>query len=39
MKNVKVSDKNWEKLFQLRIKSRKKSIDEVIEVLLKNASK
>lgn len=37
MKTIKVSDKNWAFLFKQRIKLRKKSIDEVIGELLKNA--
>jgi len=39
MKTVKVSDDNWEKLFSLRVKLRKKSIDAVIKELLKGARK
>ncbi len=39
MKTVKVSDGNWERLFNLRVKLRKKSLDEVIRELLKNADK
>ncbi len=39
MKTVKVSDKTWERLFNLRIKLRKNSMDEVIKELLGNAKK
>lgn len=34
MKNVKVSDKTWERLMMLKLKRREKSINDLIEKLL-----
>jgi len=35
MKNIKVSERNWEKIMFLRISSKAKNIDQVISSLIK----